>query len=1274
MTMSETHSHASLTQSPKQDYVQGSTPKNDDDKTFLAVDTTENEKKYNFFSVYRYGSKGEIALLILGFVAAAVQGALWPCMALIYGDSINSFATASSGVDMDAIKTASLKFLGLAIGLFIVGYISTIAFKITSERMVMKLRVEALKSVLRQEIGYFDQAAAAQLSSRISGDTEQLKEGISSKLGEGIRYTAQFITGYIIGFTKGWNMALYMLAVVPLTAVSIIIVMSKAKKGAEISAKMYAKAGAVAEDALGSMRTVASLNAEQKIASEYESHVNNVRDTKISQGKVIAISVGIVFGSIWITYGVGLWAGAHFVSTKNSAINTPGDVFSVFFGILIGTISLAQISPALQAVGQAQGAAKEVLKILDRESTIDPLSDQGVIPDKCDGQIQVKNVRFSYPSRPDVQVLRGYNVTIESGQTVAFVGESGSGKSTIVGLIQRFYNPDSGTILVDGQDISSLNLRWLRGQIGIVSQEPVLFNATIYENIVAGAPNKTKDDVIEAAKMANANELIMRLPNGYDSMVGEGGVSLSGGQKQRIALARALVRKPKILILDEATSALDAESESIVQDALNRLMKSSSMSTIVIAHRLSTVRDADKIVVLNQGEVEEEGSHDSLMGIENGIYRNLVEIQEGTFLGDDEDDEKPRHKNETANVSSKVEKSDAIGVSDVEGSKVTGAGEGFSWKRLLAINKPEIVQYLLGLGACVVLGFSMPGSGLLVSHIVTSMNTDYAKYLRTLDDSFLHSLYVNVRSYCYVYLGASVAFFLFTWIQHNSFNITKEALTARLRSMQFRAYLRKDIGFFDRDENATGNLTASINTDSTKVASITGESQGRMLQNVATFIFALFITFGLGSWQLSLLLLAVFPILVGANMMNARKWKVEATNRNGDSGARVTEAIRNVRTVAAFGLEEKLVNEYTSALGPTVSDESKRCHKDGLVNGLADFVVFATYAIAFYYGGWLVNREAITLQQMMNTLMAVMMSAQGIGQNMGFITDAGSAKEAAAKIFRLIDSVPTIDSASQDGIKEMPQKSKDNAGNIAAKSIEFAYPTRPNIKILDKFSLNIESGQTVAFCGPSGGGKSTIVSLLERFYDPLGGDIMLDGVSLKDYNLKFLRDQMGLVGQEPVLFNGTIADNLRYGLEGATREQMIEACKMSNAHGYISNFPDGYDTHVGTKGHELSGGQKQRIAIARAILKDPSILLLDEATSALDSESERIVQEALDKLLTLRKRTTLIIAHRLSTIRNADKICVISGGSVAECGTDAELLALGGLYAELVSHGDSSDK
>jgi ABC-type multidrug transport system fused ATPase/permease subunit len=311
-----------------------------------------------------------------------------------------------------------------------------------------------------------------------------------------------------------------------------------------------------------------------------------------------------------------------------------------------------------------------------------------------------------------------------------------------------------------------------------------------------------------------------------------------------------------------------------------------------------------------------------------------------------------------------------------------------------------------------------------------------------------------------------------------------------------------------------------------------------------------------------------------------------------------------------------------------------------------------------------VDRDDITFAELMRTLMAIMMSAQGVGSAAAFLGDTENAIKSGRAIVQIRDRELPIDSFDEGG--QRPTKLE---GRIEFRNVHFRYPTRPEVSVLRKYNLTIEAGQTVAFCGPSGGGKSTCVSLIERFYDPVEGQVLLDGVDTKQLNIHWLRSQIGLVGQEPTLFIGTIAENIAMGLDYTpSQEEIEEVAKMANAHDFITRFPDGYATQVGLKGEQLSGGQKQRIAIARAILKNPNILLLDEATSALDSESEKIVQEALDKVVALKKRTTIIIAHRLSTIRKADKICVVSGGKVAEQGTHQELINLNGIYANLVRH------
>ncbi|KAG2775738.1 ABC transporter B family member 3 [Phytophthora cactorum] len=949
-----------------------------------------------------------------------------------------------------------------------------------------------------------------------------------------------------------------MACVMPVMVLSLKYMVMLFRKRAVLSQKMYAEAGAVAEETLGSIRTVASQNGEKRAIDKYNERAVQVETGNIAISKKSACIFGLA-----------------------RAEASPGTVFQAFFGVLMGTISLSQITPNITAVAEAKGAAAAIYKILDTMSAIDA-SKNGVgdKPGSCAGRIQAVGVNFTYPSRPDVQILNNYNVTIEPGQTVAFVGASGGGKSTLISLLERFYDPQEGTILLDGRNVKTLNVKWLRSQIGLVSQEPVLFATTIFENIAAGGNGISRDQVVAAAKLANAHNFIMTLPEQYDTLVGEKGVSLSGGQKQRVAIARAIVREPKILVLDEATSALDAESERVVQAALNDLMDKTRMTTLVIAHRLSTIRKADKIVVVNAGHVVEEGTHDELVAIEHGVYQNLYRIQEekaqeeahaaATALvqAGAADTKMPRNLSSHSTTSERLVDSTAVKEANDD------AAEGkFTIVDALEFSRPERKFFITGLVAAGINGFSMPCSAVLISEMVTSMTTAYTNYQTYGLQSYLDHLSSDITVYGVCYIAGAVVLFFTNATQSFCFRYMAEKLTSRLRGIHFSALCRQNIGFFDEKKNATGALAADLSTNATKVAMIFGDSQGRVVQAAFTFVAALVISFTTGSWLLTLVMLAVFPLLIMGQvirMKHVRQGNV-LSDELADVGAHASEALTNIRTVVSMGLEQSMTEKFKDLLEEPLASGRREAQLNGVALGFSSFIVFATY------------------------------------------------------------------------------------------------PTRPEITVLKNYNLTIEAGQTVAFCGPSGGGKSTGVSLIERFYDPIEGQVLLDGVDTKELNLNWLRSQIGLVGQEPTLFIGTIAENIAYGLtEKPTQQEIEEAAKMANAHGFITKFPDGYDTQVGMKGEQLSGGQKQRIAIARAILKNPNILLLDEATSALDSESEKVVQEALDKVVALKRRTTIIIAHRLSTIRKADKICVVSGGNIAEQGDHQELIKLKGIYAKLV--------
>ncbi|TPX35586.1 hypothetical protein SmJEL517_g02169 [Synchytrium microbalum] len=480
--------------------------------------------------------------------------------------------------------------------------------------------------------------------------------------------------------------------------------------------------------------------------------------------------------------------------------------------------------------------------------------------------------------------------------------------------------------------------------------------------------------------------------------------------------------------------------------------------------------------------------------------------------------------------------------------------------------------------------------------------------------------------------------------------------------MSFRAMLRQEMAFFDEDKNSTGVLTTRLGEDASLVRGLTGQTLSLIIQGLSAVCVGMGIAFANG-WQLTLVILAIVPLISLAGQFQFRVlngFDSKTKLKYQLAGQIATEAIENIRTVAALNKEDYWLKRYLKEIDEPYKLAVRGALISAIGYGFSQGMGFVAYIIGFLYGGHLVVWGVQSSQSMLQVLFAVTFTAQAGTRLMLYTPDFSKAKLAALSIFDLVDRRSRIDYT--DGTGKKPTSTE---GVIAGSGVQFTYPSRPDAPILKGLDVAANKGQVIALVGPSGSGKSTIVGLLERWYDVDAGLVTVDGIDVRDWNLSFMREQMSMVGQEPVLPSGTIRDNIAYGAPWeATQAEIEAAAKTANIHDFVMKLPDGYDTMVGERGSQLSGGQKQRVAIARALIRNPKILLLDEATSALDSESEKLVQEALDKAVT--GRTTITIAHRLSTIQNANKIYVIRGGVVVETGTHFELLALGGDYANLV--------
>ncbi|MEW5854099.1 MAG: ABC transporter transmembrane domain-containing protein [Myxococcota bacterium] len=549
-------------------------------------------------------------------------------VALFISSGLTLVAPQGIRVLMDAVTRSDgqqvldrtvLALFGVFAVTAVFSFLRAYLFTLAGERVVARLRKTLFQNLVRQEVGFFDGERTGELLNRLGADTGVLQNSVTVNVSMALRYAVQVLGSLVVLLWTSWQLTVLMMAVVPVVAVGAVVFARTVRRLSRETQDALASANEVAEEVLGNIRTVRSFAREPQEVGRYTGRI----DRAFALGRTAARAYGVFQGALglagYFAVAVVLWYGGTLVLRGALSV---GDLTAFMLYTLYLAFALASLSSLYGDFNRAIGASARVFHLLDRQAGV--VKEGGQRLTSLRGAVRLEGVTFAYPSRQDVNVLHDVTLELQPGKVLALVGPSGGGKSTVAALISRFYDPNAGRVLLDGEDIRELDTAWLREQVGMVAQEPVLFAASIRENILYGNPSATTEQVEAAARAANAHEFIRAFPQGYETLVGERGVRLSGGQKQRIAIARALLKDPRILVLDEATSALDAESEHLVKQALERLMQ--GRTVLVIAHRLSTVQSADRVVVVQGGRVVESGRHDELVAL-GGVYRRLVEHQ-----------------------------------------------------------------------------------------------------------------------------------------------------------------------------------------------------------------------------------------------------------------------------------------------------------------------------------------------------------------------------------------------------------------------------------------------------------------------------------------------------------------------------------------------------------------------------------------------------------------------------------------------------------------------